>query len=226
MVKNSKMGQRGVRKQQSIGGIHLTELQYRFCYEYMVDFKPVKAAIRAGYSPKGAVPMANRLMKDERLQKAIDILRQEEVKQTKLSKDQLVEHISECASRNAKDLFTDEGILVLNHTILLKRGKAKLDGLTIHDLPDPITRSIDGVKQKCHYNPSTDSIQVQTELKLVGKASAWEMLMKHFGAYQENRVNLNIETQLPEGFYTPSQEVEDVISKEIEGVSEEPLPEG
>lgn len=211
-----KIKTKGVPKRQRIGNIALTERQYRFCYEYLVDFNQTSAALRAGYAKRGAEVSASGLMAKPDIQKAIDILRKEELRQTKLSKDELVLQISECAARNAKDLFTKDGVLVLNHTLLIKKGATKLQGMTIHDLPDAITRSIDGVKQRCVYNPSDESISVTTELKLVGKASAWDMLMKHFGAYAPDKsINLNLGAQLPPDFYSPTQEVDDPIQKAL-----------
>lgn len=206
-----------VPKKQSIGGVKLTERQFRFCYEYLVDFLPTKAAIRAGYSETSAATLGQRLMNNPDVKKAIDILRKEEIRQTRVSKDELVDQIAECATRNAKDLFTSDGILVLNHTVLIKKGKAKLSGPTIHDLPDAITRSIDGVEQRCVYDPADETIHVLTKLKLIGKANAWDMLMKHFGAYAESKnINLNLEAQLPPGFYSPSDKVEDPVQKAID----------
>jgi hypothetical protein len=83
--------------------------------------------------------------------------------------------------------------------------------LTVHDLPDAITQSIDGVKQKCNYTErdGTEYIEVQTELKLVGKAQSWDMLMKHFGGYApEKHEVLTAEVQVPADFWGPGRDDE------------------
>jgi len=78
------------------------------------------------------------------------------------------------------------------------------------------------VKQKCIYNPSDETIHVTTELKLIGKASAWDMLMKHFGAYAESKnLNVNIDAQLPPDFYSPTTIVDDPIEKALRSISDD-----
>ena len=53
----------------------LTEKQRRFCEEFMVDGNGSQAAVRAGYSPKGAKERAAVLLKDEVVQGYLEELR-------------------------------------------------------------------------------------------------------------------------------------------------------
>lgn len=49
----------------------MTELQSRFVDEYLIDRKPVPAALRAGYSPKSARVTVYKVLKSKDVQEAI-----------------------------------------------------------------------------------------------------------------------------------------------------------
>lgn len=49
----------------------LSEKQNRFLDEYIIDFNATQAAIRAGYSPRGAAVQANRLLTNANIQVAL-----------------------------------------------------------------------------------------------------------------------------------------------------------
>ncbi len=51
---------------------HLTPKQRRFVEEYMKDFQPTQAAIRAGYAPKSARSQAYRLLQRGEIRDALD----------------------------------------------------------------------------------------------------------------------------------------------------------
>jgi phage terminase small subunit len=51
---------------------HLTPKQRRFVEEYMKDFQPTQAAIRAGYAPKSARSQAYRLLQRGEIRNALD----------------------------------------------------------------------------------------------------------------------------------------------------------
>lgn len=53
----------------------LTERQRRFAEEYVVDFNGTQAAIRAGYSKRGAENTAWRLLRDQRVRAEVDTQR-------------------------------------------------------------------------------------------------------------------------------------------------------
>lgn len=51
--------------------IKFTERQQRFVAEYLVDLNATQAAIRAGYSPKTASQIGERLLRKPQLAKAV-----------------------------------------------------------------------------------------------------------------------------------------------------------
>jgi hypothetical protein len=194
-----------------IKGVKISEMAYRFCREWLIDFDQTQAAIRAGYSKKTAGCKAAQLMMDPKVRKTIDRLREEDAKHFRITRENVIEQLAMCAMRNGKDLFCKNGVMILNHVLLREHGVFVSKGLTVHDLPDAITQSIDGVKQKCNYTErdGTEYIEVQTELKLVGKAQSWDMLMKHFGGYApEKHEVLTAEVQVPTDFWGPGRDDE------------------
>ena len=71
-------------------GTALTELETRFCQEYLVDCNGTQAVIRSGYSVKGASVRAARLLGTVRISKIIENMRCNRVARTKVDADAIV----------------------------------------------------------------------------------------------------------------------------------------
>lgn len=81
----------------------LTAMRERFVDEYLVDLNATQAAIRAGYSPKTAYSMGQRLLKDVEVQAAIQEARARREKRTEITQDRVVQEIADNAFRPASD---------------------------------------------------------------------------------------------------------------------------
>lgn len=81
----------------------LTAMRERFVDEYLVDLNATQAAIRAGYSPKTAYSMGQRLLKDVEVQAAIQEARARREKRTEITQDRVVREIADNAFRPASD---------------------------------------------------------------------------------------------------------------------------
>ena len=81
----------------------LTEKQKRFVYEYLIDLNATQAAIRAGYSPKTAYSMGQRLLKKVEIQAAIQEAMSERQKRTEITQDKVLEEIGKVAFHDAAD---------------------------------------------------------------------------------------------------------------------------
>jgi len=146
---------------------------------YSAHQNATRAAKDAGY--KHPHVAGCKLLKHPLVKRYLGKLEQETQERFEATKEEIIEHLSHCATRDAKQLFDENGILVLNHQVI----NGEVEGSTIHDLPEQITVAIDSVKQKVRrWVEGEDEIEeVETELRLVSKASAIEMAMKHKGLF-------------------------------------------
>jgi phage terminase small subunit len=71
----------------------LTQKQRRFCEEYLVDLNAKQAAIRAGYSPNAAAEQGYENLIKPHVAAEIAKLRKEQSERTKVSADQVIEHL-------------------------------------------------------------------------------------------------------------------------------------
>jgi len=88
--------------------VALTAMRERFVDEYLVDLNATQAAIRAGYSPKTAYSMGQRLLKDVEVQAAIQEARARREKRTEITQDRVVQEIADNAFRQASDAQDSE----------------------------------------------------------------------------------------------------------------------
>ena len=86
----------------------LTKKQERFAEEYLVDLNATQAAIRAGYSPKTAYSMGQRLLKNVEVQKAIQAAMEQRSKRTEITQDLVLDEIGKVAFHEAADYAESE----------------------------------------------------------------------------------------------------------------------
>jgi phage terminase small subunit len=176
----------------------LTRRKKRFSAEYKIDGNGTRAAIAAGYSPKGAGVRAAKLLKEPAVRAIVNSHTTREMKKIELTRQVVRKQLYSLLTRNARQLFDEKGILVINHQV--KNGK--VIGSTIHDLPDEVTDSIDGIKQKVKriWNDEGEEIgeEVCTELKLAPKGQAVEMALKHKGMFPKEETVVKIGVNLAE----------------------------
>lgn len=79
----------------------LTNKQARFVEEYLVDLNATQAAIRAGYSKKGATVRGSELLANRKVKRAVAVKRREQAKRTEITADMILEGLLHEA-RNAE----------------------------------------------------------------------------------------------------------------------------
>lgn len=77
----------------------LSPKQERFAREYLLDLNATQAAIRAGYSPKTAYSMGQRLLKNVEVQKAVQSAMDERSKRTEVNADYVLTNLLEIVER-------------------------------------------------------------------------------------------------------------------------------
>lgn len=92
----------------------LTARQQKFCEQYLIDLNGTQSAIRAGYSPKTANRIANENLTKPDIQEKIRELQKEAREQAGITKQEVINTLSDIIRANVADLFQDSGIKPVN----------------------------------------------------------------------------------------------------------------
>ncbi|MBB3656612.1 phage terminase small subunit [Rhizobium sp. BK650] len=87
----------------------LTARQQRFVEEYLVNPCGAQAAIRAGYSPRGAAVTAYQLLKKPAIAAAIETAKAERSERTRIDADWLLTRLAAEAEADFGDLYDENG---------------------------------------------------------------------------------------------------------------------
>lgn len=77
----------------------LNHKQQKFAYEYLIDLNATQAAIRAGYSPRTAKQIGQRLMKSTKVSSIIEELQSEKCRAIGLKADDVISNLQEIVRR-------------------------------------------------------------------------------------------------------------------------------
>ncbi len=87
----------------------LTPKQEQFVREYLVDLNATQAAIRAGYSPKGATVQAARLLANVNVAAAVNGAKAERATETRIDAAWVLRRLAAEAEADVADLYDDNG---------------------------------------------------------------------------------------------------------------------
>ena len=148
----------------------LTDKQWRFVEEYLIDLNATQAAIRAGYSAKTASEQGARLLANVSIQQAISERMAERSKRTGVNQDRVVLELAKIAFVRMTDVVDSNGRI---------RSDAAPDDLSC----------IESIKYKESDNEYGGS--VEREVKIGSKLKALELLGKHLGMWND-KLDVNI----------------------------------
>ena len=135
-----------------------------FVKEYLKDLNGTQAYIRSGYKVKdenSAAVMANRLLRNVKIQEKIQVAMKEREKRTEITQDRVLNEIANLA-------FTDRtGIVNLNNNRVIIKN--------FDELSSEQKACISGVKETKHG----------IEVTFYNKEKALEMLGRHLGMFTE-----------------------------------------
>ena len=86
----------------------MTTKQERFVQEYLVDLNATQAALRAGYSEQSASQQASRMLRNVKVQAAIQQAMQEQQQRVQIDQDYVIEKLREIADMEASDASDSE----------------------------------------------------------------------------------------------------------------------
>jgi phage terminase small subunit len=113
----------------------MTLKQRRFVREYLADFNATQAAIRSGYSPKGASVQGARLLADAKVRAEIERLSRRKDTELNLSNERMLDKLAEIAF---SDVETTEDCLRALDLLCKARGmyhrklEEEQEGITIN----------------------------------------------------------------------------------------------
>jgi hypothetical protein len=90
--------------------IELSPKRENFCQEYVIDNNGTNAAIRAGYSKKGADVRASKLLANAKVRARVKQLQAEKVARQQKTADDLLNHLWDCALFDPKSFLEIEQI--------------------------------------------------------------------------------------------------------------------
>lgn len=184
----------------------MRDLEMRFCLHYVVCWVGAEAVRLAGYKCKHPDKMAVKILKRPHIKAYIGKIKRLDCKKFELKRHEILEHLASGALRDGKMFVNDKGVIHSN----------------LNDLPDDVTRAIDSIKQKIKthvLSDGTEVVEVETELKLMPKATCLDMAMKHKGLFAAEQVDHHFTFNLDELYEDQSDtiDVDPVQMRAIEG---------
>lgn len=155
-----------------MGRVALSPKQEQFVTEYLVDLNATQAAIRAGYSPKTAYSMGQRLLKKVEMQKAIQEARIRQQKRTEITADRVLKEYARIAFFDPRGLFMDNG-----------------KPLDINELDSDTAAALAGLdvmEEYTGYGESRVFIGYTKKYKIADKLRALDALAKHLGLFERD----------------------------------------
>jgi phage terminase small subunit len=159
----------------------LTEKQERFVVVFATIRNGTQAAINAGYSKKVAGIVACKLLKRPDVMAILHRIKAKDEKKFELTRERVLNELAKGLFRDPVGLEDAEGIVVSR----------------LKDIPLELRTIIDSFKVTQMFSKEGEVVGQKIEVKLIPKAAAIDMGMKHLGAYaaekQETKVSLDWE---------------------------------
>jgi len=151
----------------------LNDRQRVFAYEYLTDFNGTQAAIRAGYSAKGAKRHATKLLRDPRIQEIVERGKADRRQHLEITQERILDELAKIAFANALDYHRigDNGEPIIDLSNLDEDKAAALAELQVDDY-------VEG-----RGDNSRDVRRIR--FKMHDKQRALELLGKHLGIFIE-----------------------------------------
>lgn len=158
----------------------LNPRQLRFAQEYLVDKNGLRAAIRAGFPPKGAHVAASRLLKNDKVReiidrelarhaRRIDAAKARAANKIEVTETKWLEEVAACAFTNMDDFaLVDDRIGV----VIIPSEERHVDGRAIRKVSESIGKA-----------------SRQQSIELHNKLAALEIIGKHKGFIKNHNVN-------------------------------------
>lgn len=159
---------------------NLSDMQDRFCHEYIKDLNGTQAAIRAGYQEKSAKTSAARLLSYDNVCRKIRQLVEERNHRVKVDADTVLVELLKIAKSDIRKLFDENGVL--------KNPK---------DFPDDMAGSVASMVVEETWEGYGEQRQMTgylRKVKLWDKPRALELLGRHLALFIDRSENISENT--------------------------------
>lgn len=158
----------------------ITELEERFCNEYLVDLNGAAAATRAGYSANSAKQTAYKLMDRPRIQVRIRELIDRQKERTKVTADRVIAEYAKLAFANMYEhlRIQPDGSVIVDLSLLTPDQAAALSEVT----QETVSRTGGDDKDK---DGAPAQPVLRTKIKLASKQAALDSLARHLGMFND-----------------------------------------
>ena len=157
----------------------LTARQQRFVVEFATTRNHKESAIAAGYSIKIASVMGSKLMKNPKIRDAVNKINKKDERKMELTREGVLRELANALYRDIVGLQDSKGFVTTDLNKVPKALRSVIDGFEVSQDLDR-DGNVVGQKIKC---------------KIMPKAQAVDMAMKHLGAYavdkQEKKISFN-----------------------------------
>ncbi len=157
---------------RNAAGRSLNAKQARFVEEYLIDLNATQAAIRAGYSEKGAEVQGHRMLSNVKIAAAVAEAQACRADRTEITVDRVLRELSRVGMSDVRKLFTADGAL-----------------RSIQDLDDDTAAALASVEVVTKRLPGNGDDPPEVEyvhkMKFWDKNSALEKIGKHLGMFIE-----------------------------------------
>lgn len=143
----------------------------RFVIEYLIDLNAAQAAIRAGYSARGATVAGTRLLADVSVQAAIAKAMETRLVRTEITQDRVLNELALLAFSDISNYAIDD-----NGNLTPAQGK-----------PQSVMRVVSSMKRKVRFVFERDGApptkEVEVEFKLWDKPGPLKLAGRHVGLF-------------------------------------------
>ena len=147
----------------------LTAKQEAFCREYLIDLNGTQAALRAGYSKKGAHVQAAQLLSNPKVSECLQEMLKKRAERTEIDADWVLKRLAQDATADLADLYDETGQLkaVKDWPLAFRTG---------------LVTGVDTVQERdgsdSEGNPEFVTVR---KIKLMDRAKLLEMVGRHVG---------------------------------------------
>lgn len=158
----------------------LSEKQKAFCREYIIDFNATQAAIRAGYSKRGASVTGTRLLANAKIQSEIAALTQLACERNEISTDRVLSELARIAFLDPIELYDDDGRLK-----------------PLSKMSEDARRTISALEVVDKFDPHTEQNYTLTKIKVADKQTALQGIGRYLKMFVD-RVEVDASDNLAE----------------------------
>lgn len=147
----------------------LSKKRQRFVDEYLIDFNATQAAIRAGYSEKGASVTGSRLLADANISAAVDEGRKILNEKTQLSAERVRTELARLAFFDPRRLYREDGTL---------KDPSEWD--------EDTAAAVAALDISTFTRDGGDDLEILKKIKFWDKTRALEMVGRHLAMFTDN----------------------------------------